>query len=81
VTGYDVESWNGPAAPAGTPPAVIDRLQRTVQDALARPEVSQRLIELGVRPQASTPAQLRDLLAGEITRWRNVIEAAKIEPQ
>jgi tripartite-type tricarboxylate transporter receptor subunit TctC len=81
VTGYDVESWNGLAAPAGTPPAVIDRLQRTVQDALARPEVSQRLIELGVRPQASTPAQLRDLLAGEITRWRNVIEAAKIEPQ
>jgi tripartite-type tricarboxylate transporter receptor subunit TctC len=81
VTGYDVESWNALAAPAGTPPAVIERLRRAAQDALARPEVSRRLVELGVRPQGGTPAQLRDLLAGEITRWRGVIEAARIERQ
>jgi tripartite-type tricarboxylate transporter receptor subunit TctC len=81
VPGYDVESWNALAAPTGTPPAVIERLQRAAQEALAKPEVSQRLAELGVRAQAGTPAQLRDLLASEIQRWRDVIAVAKIEPQ
>ncbi len=66
VAGYDVESWNALAAPTGTPPAVIERLQRAAQEALAEPEVNQRLAELGVRAQAGTPAQLRDLLASEI---------------
>jgi tripartite-type tricarboxylate transporter receptor subunit TctC len=81
AAGYDVESWNALAAPAGTPPAVIDRLQRAAHDALAKAEVSQRLTELGVRPQGGTPAQLQDLLVGEIKRWREVIAVAKIEPQ
>lgn len=81
VAGYDVESWNALAAPAGTPAAVIERLHRATQEALARPEVSQRLAELGVRAQGGTPAQLQDLLAGEIKRWREVIATARIEPQ
>ncbi len=81
VAGYEVESWNALAAPAGTPPAVIERLQRAAHDALAKPEVSQRLAELGVRAQGGTPAQLQDLLASEIKRWREVIAVARIEPQ
>lgn len=81
VAGYEVESWNALAAPAGTPPAVIERLQRAAHDALAKPEVSQRLAALGVRAQGGTPAQLQDLLAGEIKRWREVIATARIEPQ
>jgi tripartite-type tricarboxylate transporter receptor subunit TctC len=81
VAGYDVESWNALAAPAGTPPAVIDRLHRAAQETLAKPEVSQRLAELGVRAQGGTPAQLQDLLVSEIKRWREVIAVARIEPQ
>ena len=81
VAEYDVESWNALAAPAGTPPTVIERLNRAAREALALPEVKKRLGELGVRPQAGTPAQLQSLLASEIKRWREVIAAAKIEPQ
>jgi tripartite-type tricarboxylate transporter receptor subunit TctC len=81
VAKYDVESWNGLAAPAGTPPAVIERLQRAVQEAVAKPEVKKRLTELGVRPQSGTPAQLQNLLASEIKRWNEVIVTAKIETQ
>ena len=81
VADYEVESWNALAAPARTPAAVIERLQRALQDAIARPEVTKRLAELGVRAKAGTPLQLQSLLATEIKRWRAVIGAAKIEPQ
>ena len=80
VAKYNVESWNALAAPAGTPQEVIDRLNRAAQEAIASPDVAKRLRQLGVRPQAGTPAQLQSLLASEIKRWRDVIAAAKIEP-
>ena len=81
VAEYDVESWNALAAPAGTPSTVIERLNRAAREALALPDVKKRLLELGVRPQAGTPAQLQSLLASEIKRWREVIAGAKIELQ
>lgn len=81
VANYEVESWNALAAPAATPQPVIDRLQRAVSEAVARPGVARRLGELGVRPHAGTPAQLHGLLSSEIKRWREVIVAAKIETQ
>jgi len=79
VAGYDVQSWNALAAPAGTPKDAIERLNRAAREAVAAPEVAKCLRELGVRPQASTPAQLEALRASEIKRWREVIVAAKIE--
>ncbi len=81
IKGYAVASWNALAAPAGTPPAVIDRLNRAAADAVAQPAVRQRLQELGVRAQSGTPAQLEALLGTEIKRWGEVIRAAKIEPE
>jgi len=76
-----MESWNALAAPAGTPKDVIERLNKAAREAVARPEVAKRLRELGVRPQAGTPAQAEALLASEIKRWREVIVSAKIEPE
>ena len=81
VANFDVASWNALAVPAATPAAVVERLNAALHDALATPTVLQRLLEMGVRPQAGTPAELGMLLANEITRWREVITAARIEPQ
>lgn len=81
VADYGVASWNALAVPAGTPPAVIERLGEAVRQALRTPAVAQRLLEMGVRPQPSTPAELEALLEHEIRRWREVIVAARIEPQ
>ena len=81
VAGYDVASWNALAAPAGTPPEVIDRLNRAAREALAMPAVRERLGPLGVRLQASTPAELQTLLQSEIKRWAEVIRRAGIEPE
>ena len=80
VAGYQVASWNALAATAGTPPAVIERLNRAVQEALASTEVQRRLAPLGVRLAGSTPAAMQALLASEIKRWGEVIRRARIEP-
>ncbi len=81
VAGVQVASWNALAAPAGTPPAVLAQLNRAVRDALASPAVQQRLVPLGMRLAASTPADLQALLAAEIQRWAAVVRAAKIAPE
>ena len=81
LPGYNVASWNALAAPAGTPKATIDRLQRAALQALAVPAVREQLQALGVRAEGGTPEQLRQLLAVELRRWSDVIVQAKIEPQ
>ena len=81
VAGYNVASWNALAAPAGTPPEVIEVLNRAAREAVASPAVKDKLGKLGMRVAASTPAELQQLLASEIKRWGDVIRAAKIEPE
>jgi tripartite-type tricarboxylate transporter receptor subunit TctC len=81
VPGYLASSWNGLAAPARTPRAVIDRIQQSMAGVLAQPDLRTRLAELGVEARASSPEGLRDLLGAEIVKWRGVIERANIERQ
>jgi tripartite-type tricarboxylate transporter receptor subunit TctC len=81
VPGYQASTWNAVAAPAKTPKAIIEQLNREINAALASPQVKQRLLELGVNARAGTPEALRDLLAAEIVKWRAVIEKAGIEKQ
>ncbi len=81
IGGYEVSSWNGLAAPRGTPEAVVARLNQAARRAVASPAVQARLEPLGVRLQAGTPAQLAQLLSGEIARWREVQRAAGIVPR
>src|SRR5438132_3467891 len=81
VAGYDVASWNGLAAPAKTPRAVIDRIHQEVVKALASPDVQKPFADVGVEARASTPEQLRDFYAAEAKRWTRVVEAAKIPKQ
>jgi tripartite-type tricarboxylate transporter receptor subunit TctC len=81
VADFNVASWNALAAPAGTPPEVITRLNRAARGAVASPAVARQLSSLGVQAQAGSPAELADLLNSEIRRWRAVIVAAKIELQ
>jgi tripartite-type tricarboxylate transporter receptor subunit TctC len=81
VAGFNVSSWNALAVPAKTPAAVIERLNRETVAAVNHAPVRKRLSELGVDPHPGTPAELRDLLSGEIKRWTDVINRAKIEKQ
>ena len=81
VPGYESESWNGVAAPAKTPPAVIERLNKEVRAAVAAPDVKKRLQDLGIDARAGTPGELRERLVADIAKWRAVIEKANIPRQ
>src|SRR5882762_10251705 len=81
VPGYEASAWNGVAAPLRTPRAVIDRLNKEINGAVGAPDVKQRLQDLGVDAQGSTPEALRDLLVSETAKWKKVVEAAKIPKQ
>ncbi len=81
LAGYNVASWNALAAPAGTPPDVLERLGRAAREAVAAPAVKERLGALGMRLQASTPQEMQALLVAETQRWGDVIRAAKIDPE
>ena len=81
VPGFVASSWNAIAAPAKTPPAVIQRLQREIAASVADPEVQKKLRELNIDPRSSTPEQAAALLASDIRRWSGVIERAGIPKQ
>ena len=81
VKGFVAASWNALAAPARTPRAVVDRLQREVVATVATPAVQQQLRALNVEPRTSTPEQAAALLRADIERWRAVIERAGIPRQ
>jgi len=68
-------------APVRTPRAIVERLNREVTAALGSPEISRRLLDLGVETRASTPAQARELMVSEIEKWREVIVRAGIPKQ
>jgi tripartite-type tricarboxylate transporter receptor subunit TctC len=78
IGGYEVTSWNGLFAPLKTPKAVIDVLNKAMHEVLPEPEVQKRYFDLGVEAKASTPEELKARLVGDIKKWSDVIEKAKI---
>lgn len=74
--GFDVQSWFGLAAPAGTPKPVIDRLNTELNQVLAAPELRQRFQDLAASPEPGTPEQMRSFATAEIQRWREVVKTS-----
>jgi tripartite-type tricarboxylate transporter receptor subunit TctC len=73
--------WHGIYAPKGTPAEAIERLSKSLQIALADPEVAKSMADLGTAPstaEEATPAALKAKLESEIARWKPVIEAAGV---
>jgi tripartite-type tricarboxylate transporter receptor subunit TctC len=79
VPGYEVVSWQAMFAPAGTPPAIVQRLQTEVAAILKQPDVQERLAKLGVDPSGMAPQQLADFQAAEIAKWAKVVKAANVK--
>jgi tripartite-type tricarboxylate transporter receptor subunit TctC len=79
--GYDVTTWYGVFAPRGTPPLIIAKLNRTLNEILADAAVRERLDSAGVVVQGSSPEAFGTFMAAEFTRWNAVREAAGMEQQ
>ncbi len=78
VPGFEVNVWFGMQVPAGTPKAVVDKLNRDIVTLLKEPEVVQRFRNQGVEVAASTPEQFGALVRSEITKWTQLIREANI---
>lgn len=81
VKGFQASSWNALAVPGKTPRPVIDRLNKDILAALAKPEVKKKLADLNIDADMSTPDEAAALLASDIKRWGAVIEKAGIPKQ
>ena len=79
--GFDVSSWQGVCAPAGTPAALLDKLNSDVNTVLRIPEIEQRLNELVMGGPATTREDFDQFIRAEIARWAKVIRDAKIPQQ
>lgn len=78
VPGYDFDAWFGIFAPAGTPKAVISRLNQVIVKALEMPDLREQLARAGLDPESSTPDQLGKLLRADVAKWAKIIKAAGI---
>ena len=81
VPGYDVEGFLGIGAPKDTPAHIIDKLNQAVSAALADPNISQHLSNLGSPQVAMAPAQFRQVIVHETEKWGKVIRAAGIKAE
>src|SRR5438876_8018508 len=81
VPGYEATAWNGIFARVGTPPEILNVLNKAMREILALPEVQSKYVELGVEAKASSPEELAARIKSEITKWADVIEKAGILQQ
>ena len=74
VPGYEASAWFGLGVPKGTPADVIDKLNKTVNEALKDPKMIARLAELGGAPMPGTPADFGEIMTSEVAKWKKVVE-------
>lgn len=79
IPGYEVTTWMGLTAPAKTPAAIVEQLNRDVRQLMATQAVNDRFVSLGVDPQTSTPAEMKSRVETEVARWRNLLQSRRID--
>ena len=81
VPGVVFQSWLGIAAPGGTPPAIVERLNRELRKVLDEPDVQKRLGALGGGAAPIAPDLMRAQVQTEVERWKKLVESRRIERQ
>ena len=80
VPGFESGTWYAIVAPPKTPPELLDRLNKAVNEILAEPSLKAKFAELGVQPVGGTRAETDGLITRERQRWGELIRAAGIQP-
>ncbi len=78
VSDFEASAWIGVVAPAGTPPAIVNKLNAEINKTLANPALMQKLADTGAEPLPGTPAQFGAYLRSEADKWADVIKRAKL---
>jgi tripartite-type tricarboxylate transporter receptor subunit TctC len=79
--GFHPDVWMGLFAPKGTPAAIVDRLNRDMNDVLRSDEMAPTLKRFGYEAKISTPAEFKTFFAAELRKWPPILKAAGIKPQ
>lgn len=79
VPGYEVTTWMGLAAPARTPPAIVEQLNRDVRELMATPAIRERFLALGLDPQTSSGPEMKARVESEIAKWKVLMQTRKID--
>jgi tripartite-type tricarboxylate transporter receptor subunit TctC len=80
VPGYEMDSWLGVLAPAGTPRPLIDKINGELNRALAVPQVKEKLAAQGLDVVGGTPEEFRRVINADYEKWSRVVKAANIKP-
>jgi len=81
VPDYSVSTWWGLLAPAGTPPAVIQKLNQAVANATAQPHIKEQFLNMGVEASSNSPEEFAAFIQSEVEKFKKLTQAAGIEPQ
>jgi len=81
LPGFEVGSWQGVFAPAGTPPEIVKRLNAEIVKILNMPDVKERLVALGAEPVGDTPEQFSAYVKSEVAKWSDIVKksGAKVD--
>jgi tripartite-type tricarboxylate transporter receptor subunit TctC len=79
VPGYSADGWQGIAAPANTPAAIVDKLNNVVNAALVDPYFAERLAQIGGVPFPASPSEFRKFIAEFTAKWSAIIKSANIK--
>ena len=78
VPGYEMVGWQGFWAPAGTPPAIVQRLSEAIAKVIRKPEMQKRISEMGYEPLGSSPKEMADRIHKETAEWSAIVKQANI---
>ena len=78
VPGFEMTGWQGFWAPAGTPPAIVQRLNAAIVKVVRAPEMQARILELGYEPLGSSPKEMADRIHSELQEWTTILKQANI---
>ena len=81
IAGFDATSWHGLFAPAGTPQPIVNTLAAEVKRIFEQPTVQKNLSDVGAVPSPMSPDQFKSFIAAERAKWKEVVDAAKVEAQ
>jgi tripartite-type tricarboxylate transporter receptor subunit TctC len=79
VPGYVGDAWHGLFVPAGTPPAIVDKLATDFARVLALPDVRKKLVDIGLEPVGNSPAEFAAIVRSDYDKWGTVIRNANIK--
>ncbi len=81
LAGFEVVAWNGIVAPAGTPMALVEKIQRDVAQVLALRDVQDWLVAQGYEPGGQTPAEFGAFIRSELEKYGRIVKAAGIKAE